>query len=100
MTNLYKFQGVQTTVTTDRDGALVGFYRGTPVARLAGDVVTLKTGGWKSRTTKVRMNQFANNFTNGGFKVYQRDYEWLVMVDGGTEPLVFLGDELTFKLGA
>jgi hypothetical protein len=46
------------------------------------------------------MNQFANNFTNGGFKVYQRDYEWLVMVDGGTEPLVFLGDELTFKLGA
>jgi hypothetical protein len=97
MTNLYKFQGVETTTTMDRDGALVGYYRGTPVARLAGDVVTLKTGGWKSRTTKVRMNQFSNNFASGVFSVYQKDYQWLVSVNGQTLP--FDGNELTFKLG-
>lgn len=98
MTNLYKFQGVQTTVATDRDGALVGFYRGTPVARLAGDVVTLKTGGWKSRTTKVRMNQFSHNFARSAFSVSQKNYEWFVTVNGQTVP--FEGDTVTFTVGA
>jgi hypothetical protein len=97
MTNLYKFQGVQTTVATDRDGALVGYYRGTPVARLAGDVVTLNTGGWFSRTTKVRMNQFSHNFTNHAFGVYQLKGDWFVDVNGQT--LKFNGNELSFKLG-
>lgn len=54
MTNIYKFQGVETTTATDRDGALVGYYRGTPVARLAGDVVTLKTGGWVLRADVLK----------------------------------------------
>jgi hypothetical protein len=98
MTNIYKFQGVETTTMTDRDGALVGYYRGTPVARLAGDVVTLKTGGWKSKTTKVRMNQFSHNFTNNAYGVFQKNYEWFVTVNGQTLP--FDGDTVTFKLGA
>ena len=98
MTNLYKFQGVETTTTTDRDGALVGFYRGTPVARLAGNVVTLNTGGWFSRTTKVRMNQFSHHFTNGSYGVYQKKGQWFVDVNGQT--LQFNGNSLTFQLGA
>lgn len=98
MTNLYKFQGVQTTVATDRDGALVGYYRGTPVARLAGSVVTLNTGGWFSRTTKVRMNQFSHNFTDGRFGVYQKNYQWFVSVNG--KELPFDGNTLTFSLEA
>lgn len=98
MTNLYKFQGVETTTATDRDGALVGYYRGTPVARLAGNVVTLNTGGWKSKTTKVRMNQFSHDFTGGRFGVYQKNYEWFVTV--GDKTLPFEGNTLTFSLEA
>lgn len=98
MTNLYKFQGVETTTARDRDGALVGYYRGTAVASLLGDVVTLRTGGWKSRTTKVRMNQFSHHYAFGSFGVFQKDYEWFVNVNGQTLP--FDGDSVTFKLGA
>lgn len=98
MTNLYKFQGVETTTATDRDGALVGYYRGTPVARIHGSVVTLNTGGWFSRTTKVRMNQFSNHFANGSYGVYQRKGQWFVDVNGKT--LQFNGNTLTFDLGA
>ena len=98
MTNLYKFQGVETTTTTDRDGALVGFYRGTPVARKAGSVLTLNTGGWFSRTTKVRMNQFSNHYCLGAFGVYQKKGDWFVTVNGKTLP--FNGNSLTFDLGA
>ena len=96
MTNLYKFQGVETTTATDRDGALVGYYRGTPVARKAGNVITLNTGGWFSRTTKVRMNQFSHNFTNHAYSVYQRKHQWFVDVNGQTIP--FNGNSLTFEV--
>jgi hypothetical protein len=98
MTNLYKFQGVETTTMTDRDGALVGYYRGTPVARKAGNVITLNTGGWFSRTTKVRMNQFSHNYAYGSYGVYQKKGQWFVDVNGQT--LQFNGNELTFNLGA
>jgi hypothetical protein len=98
MTNLYKFQGVETTTTTDRDGALVGYYRGTPVARIAGNIVTLQTGGWFSRTTKVRMNQFSHHYAHGSYGVYQKKGQWFVDVNGQT--LQFNGNELTFQLGA
>jgi hypothetical protein len=96
MTNLYKFQGVETTTMTDRDGALVGYYRGTPVARKAGNVITLQTGGWFSRTTKVRMNQFSHHFVNGSFGVYQKNYQWFVDVKGQTLP--FNGSSITFEV--
>lgn len=90
------FRGVETTTVRDRDGALVGFYRGTPVAQQLGNVVTLKTGGWKSRTTKLRMNQFANTYCGGSFGVKQKDYQWFVLVNGQTLP--FDGDTITFEV--
>lgn len=96
MTNLNRFQGVETTTMRDRDGALVGYYRGTPVAKQFNNVITLETGGWKSKTTKVRMNQFSNNFVGGSFSVYQKNYEWFVSIHGKTIP--FNGSTITFEV--
>lgn len=90
------FRGVETTTVRDRDGALVGFYRGTPVAQQLGNIITLKTGGWKSNTTKTRMNQFSNNFVGSKFSVFQKSYEWFVSVNGQTIP--FIGDSITFEV--
>lgn len=90
------FRGVETTTMRDRDGALVGYYRGTPVARQAGNVITLQTGGWKSRTTKVRMNQFSANFCNHAFGVTQKDYQWFVLLNGQSIP--FEGNSITFEV--
>lgn len=85
MTNLNKFQGVETTTFMQGD-ELVGVYRGTPVASKLGNRVTLNTGGWKSRTTKVRMNQFSRHYCGGVFSVYQKDYEWFVSIHGKDLP--------------
>jgi hypothetical protein len=90
------FRGVETTTVRDRDGALTGFYRGTPVASQLGNIITLKTGGWKSNTTKTRMNQFSNNFVNSSFGVYQKNYQWFVTVNNQT--LSFDGDSISFEV--
>jgi hypothetical protein len=93
MTNLNKFQGVETT-TYMANGELFGVYRGTTVASKLGNRVTLNTGGWKSRTTKVRMNQFSRNFCGGVFTVYQKDYSWFVSIHGKNIP--FDGNTIDF----
>jgi hypothetical protein len=90
------FRGVETTTYRDHDGALVGVYRGTPVVKQLGNIITLNTGGWRSRTTKVRMNQFSNTYANGRFGVVQRDYDWFVLVDG--KELPFNDQTITFEV--
>lgn len=43
--------------------------------------IILKTGGWKSQTTKTRMNQASNQF-NLGYRVFQKDNAWYVEWEG------------------
>jgi hypothetical protein len=53
-------------------------YHNTDVVTVEADgTVTLNNGGWKSNTTKLRMNQASRQF-GLGFGVYQRDFEWFV----------------------
>lgn len=90
------FRGVETTSFRDQDGALVGVYRGTPVVRQLNRMITLKTGGWKSRTTKLRMNQFANTYCHSAFKVFQKDSQWFVSVGDRTFP--FDSSDICFEI--
>lgn len=39
--------------------------------------VVLNTGGWKTNTTKTRMNQAANQYYLG-YQVFQKNYNWYV----------------------
>lgn len=96
MPQTHIFRGVETTTYRNRDGALVGIYRGTEVASQLGNVITLKTGGWKSRTTKLRMNQFANSYVSSKFGVIQKDYSWFVVL--GDQKIPFDGDTITFEV--
>lgn len=43
--------------------------------------VTLRSGGWRTLTTKARMNQTANQF-GLNFEVFQRNFEWFVQLRG------------------
>ena len=52
-------------------------YHNTKVVRFNDDEIILNTGGWFTATTKTRMNQAASQF-NLGFKVYQKNYEWVI----------------------
>lgn len=82
MAQMAKFQGVQTSVLY-LDSEIVGIYRGTEIARkLQGGKVRLNSGGWHTATTKARMNQFANDFCQGRFQVFQKGGAWFVSVNG------------------
>jgi hypothetical protein len=84
MTNLAKFQGVATTTIHHTSGTIVGIYHNTSVAEKQQNCIRLNTGGWQTRTTKTRMNQFSNQFCGGAFGVYQKNHEWFVRLADGT----------------
>jgi len=70
-------------------------YHNTDVVSFNDKEIILKTGGYKTNTTKTRMNQTSRQF-NLGFNVYQKDFEWYVHVRclNYFEIWVFTGDTL------
>lgn len=59
--------------------------------------IILNTGGWKTATTKLRMNQTSNQF-GLGYQVYQKNHSWYVRYHG--EVIPFDGDKLELKIKA
>lgn len=66
-----------TTVVQDEAGTLRVTYHSTVVVKATKNEIVLDTGGWKTATTKTRMNQASNQY-GLGFRVRQVDGEWLV----------------------
>ena len=77
------------------DGKTVVGYHNTNVVMFDHETVTLNTGGWSTVTTKLRMNQAANQF-GLGYQVYQKNWSWFVELADGTV-LPFNDWEVTFK---
>jgi len=71
-----------TTVMGDGDEVRVQ-YHATVVVRFDRRQIVLDSNGWRTVTTKTRMNQTSNQF-NLGFAVYQREYVWYVDYRGKT----------------
>lgn len=80
MAQIHKLGTRHTTVVRKPSGEIRVMYHSTDVVTVhANGNVTLDTGGWRSVTTKTRMNQAANQF-GLGFQVWQQDYKWSVYV--------------------
>jgi hypothetical protein len=79
MSQNQEVRGRATAIFTGDDGMTRIIYRGTAVVTFNSDRVILDTGGWRTVTTKLRMNQAANQF-GLGFRVQQKDGEWIVWV--------------------
>src|SRR5882724_5207541 len=72
-----------TTITTEADGTVSVRYHRTDVATLHPDgSVTLRTDGWRTVTTKRRINQALRYFGIPAV-VYQHRHEWHVAASGG-----------------
>jgi hypothetical protein len=76
-------------------------YHNTIVAHkdILGKTVRLNSGGWTTNTTKLRMNQFANEFCNGSFIVRQRDFVWYVSFHYPEQEGEYWQDEIPFEDG-
>lgn len=62
------------------------WYHQTPVVRVEtterGDIITLNSGGYKTVTTKARINDFFRYSSKYNFMVYQKDHTWYVETSG------------------
>jgi hypothetical protein len=68
-------------------------YHNTEVVNLTNNVLTLRNGGWKTSTTKSRINQYAGHLVG----VYQKGGEWFVKI-GCRSPIPFVdGMKIDFK---
>ena len=70
------------------NGELSVVFHTTEIVNVSKGIVTLKTGGWMTATTKTRMNQAANQY-GLGYSVWQKKGEWFVSYKG--ETLSFTG---------
>lgn len=91
-TALYQYQRPDGALGQLRN-CLVVTYHATDVVVVSGSDLTgydviLNTGGWRTATTKTRMNQTANEY-GLPFTVYQHDFDWYITVPGKAEPIPF-----------
>ena len=76
MPRMDKVKGVATSVTTEGNTTRVR-YHSTDVVTITPERIVLDTGGWRTATTKTRMNQAAYQF-GFNYAVVQRKGEWYV----------------------
>ena len=62
------------------------FLHGNHIATIGDTWMELFDGGWQSNTTKSRLNALLSAFGIDGEKVFQKDFQWFVMQDGGAIP--------------
>ena len=69
----------QTKVWTTGSLTTVRLYATNVVSFFTGDspAVVLNSGGWRTTTTKSRMNQASNQY-DLGYQVYQHNFQWFV----------------------
>ena len=76
------------------NGRITVVYQNTRVVDATPEHITLDTGGWKTVTTKLRMNRASTQF-NLGYTVYQQKGQWFVHYRGVTRP--FDQDEIILE---
>ena len=89
--NYQVINGYKTRVLTDEEKTRV-FFHDTPVVTFNEKTIELNTGGWRTRSTKVRMNQASQEF-GLGFRVFQKARDWFVEYHGDVRP--FASDQIT-----
>ena len=91
--NYQVLNGYKTRVLTDEEKTRV-FFHDTPVVTFDEKTIDLDHGGWRTRSTKVRMNQASQEF-GLGFRVFQKEHDWFV--DFHDETHLFDADTLTLN---
>jgi hypothetical protein len=87
MANQNKVGTTATAVQRTADGILRVIYHSTAVVEVTPAGLRLESGGWRTATTKTRMNQASNQYALG-FKVFARARAWYVSYRGEELPFV------------
>ncbi len=82
------FRGVARSIVTTADATQYIYHRTAVVTCRADGAIILDSGGWRTATTKLAMNQ-ASAQGRLGFTVYAKRGEWFVSVDTRAESIPF-----------
>jgi hypothetical protein len=91
MAQTLKVSGVATSIRAE-GGRTIVRYHNTDVVSFDSSLIDLNTGGWKTATTKLRMNQAAAQFALGFYVSQSRGEWWVYPRDGDRIP--FTGSRL------
>ena len=80
MSNVSLSKMKATTVETTDGKTVITLYK-TPIVTFDDKQITLNHGGWRTSTTKSRMNQVSQIY-DLGFTVYQSGYDWYINFKG------------------
>ena len=76
------FRKDNTEVVNIRGNAFV-YLHGNHIATVFADEIQLFDGGWRSNTTKSRLNALCDEFARG-CGVFQKQFEWFISSRAGT----------------
>ena len=62
------------------------FLHGNLIAEIGEGFIKLHDGGWQSNTTKSRLNAILSENGLPGERVFQKNFDWFVMQEGGAIP--------------
>ena len=80
MARQHQIGKVATSVFTE-DGLIKVVYHSTVVVAFNDRLITLNTGGWRTATTKTRMNQTSSEF-GLGYNIFQKNFKWFARHNG------------------
>jgi hypothetical protein len=80
--------GNTTVAHRDTEFGIVSDVRlhGNLIASVGNYGITLHDGGWRSNTTKSRLNAILRANGRPGDGIFQKDYKWFIQYDGNVEP--------------
>jgi len=94
MPRMDKLSNYRTTVVCT-NGRISVIYVSTEIVLVAGDLITLSSGGYETVTTKRKMNQASHQF-GLGYGVAQRKGKWFVTFRDGRPDIEFI-DGMSFE---
>ncbi len=74
------------TRVVNEDNVTHVFLHGNKIATIGDTFVQLFDGGWQSNTTKSRLNAILAEHGCAGERVFQKNFQWFVNMNGGPVP--------------
>lgn len=73
------------TSVLHEDGVAKVFLHANKIAEIGEGFITLYDGGWRTVTTKARLNAILRENGKGNESVYQKNHQWFISYDNKTE---------------
>ena len=80
----WKSDNTEVTYSPERDASYV-YLHGNHIATIGDTFLELYTCGYKTNTTKSRLNAILQEHANGDY-IFQKNYEWFINTNGRVIP--------------